>query len=187
MQPAERELVLHHLAASRERLIEAVAGLSAEQRSFRPAEDRWSVADCVEHLTLVEAFVYGQMQRVLATAPDAAKKPEVQGKSQVILEHVPTRNRKVKGPAPVMPTGRWAVFEDLLREFEAVRERTTHFAADTQADLESHFFPHPILGDLDCYQWLLFLGTHCERHVRQLEEVKAEACFPNSSSAAQVV
>ena len=184
MQPAERELALHHLAASRERLIEAVAGLSAEQRSFRPAENRWSVFDCVEHLTVVEAFVYGQMQRVLATAPDASKKSVVQGKSQLILEHVPTRNRRVKGPEPVMPTGRWPVFEDLLREFETVRARTTHFAAETEADLESHFFPHPILGDLDCYQWLLFLGTHCERHVRQLEEVKADPGFPGRQAGA---
>jgi hypothetical protein len=52
------------------------------------------------------------------------------------------------------------------------------FAEATEADLRSHFFPHPFLGDLDCYQWLLFLGLHCERHVRQLEEVKEDPRFP---------
>jgi len=31
---------------------------------------------------------------------------------------------------------------------------------------------------MECYQWLLFLGLHCERHVRQLEEVKADPGFP---------
>ena len=180
METAERELALHHLAASRERLLRAVEGLSEEQRSFRVAEDRWSVADCVEHLVVVEAFVFGTMKRVLAGPPEPAKQAEVRGKEQVILEAVPSRNRKVKGPAAVMPTQRWPRFEELLREFETVRGRTVQFATETQDDLRSHFFPHPILADLDCYQWLLFLGTHCERHVRQLEEVKADPGFPRS-------
>ena len=183
MKTAERDLALHHLAASRERLLRAVEGLSSEQRSFRVSEDRWSVADCVEHLVMVEAFVFGSMKRSLASPPDPAKQAEVRGKEQVILEMVPSRHRKVKGPDAVMPTQRWQNFEGLLREFETVRARTVQFATETQADLCSHFFPHPILGDLDCYQWLLFLGTHCERHVRQLEEVKADPGFPKSVAA----
>jgi len=180
MEAAERELVLHHLAASRERLLQGVAGLSEEQRGFRTAGDRWSVADCVEHLVVVEAFVFGSLKRSLASPAEPAKQAEVRGKEQVILEMVPSRNRKVKGPAAVMPTQRWPRFEELLREFETVRGRTVQFATETPDDLCSHFFPHPILGDLDCYQWLLFLGKHCERHVRQLEEVKADPGFPKS-------
>ncbi len=180
MEAAERDLVLHHLAASRERLLRAVDGLSSEQRTFRPADDRWSVADCVEHLVVVEAFVLGSMKRSLAGPPEPAKQAEVRGKEQVILELVPARNRRVKGPAEVMPTQRWPRFEELLREFETARGRTVQFATETDADLRSHFFPHPILADLDCYQWLLFLGTHCERHVRQLEEVKVDPGFPRS-------
>jgi len=178
VEPAERNLVLHHLAASRERVLQAVAGLSAEQRSYRTAEDRWSVADCVEHVTVVEHFVLQSIQQALAGTPDDAKKESVLGKDQAVLELVPSRGRRVKGPTEVMPTQRWPVFEDLLGHFEATRARSANFATETQADLRSHFFPHPFLGDLDCYQWLLFVGTHCERHVRQLEEVKADAGFP---------
>jgi uncharacterized damage-inducible protein DinB len=178
METAERDLVLQHLARSRERLLQAVHGLSSEQHAFHPAEDRWSVADCVEHLIVVENFVLRSIERNLASPPDAAKQSEVRGKEQVILELVPSRNRRVKGPAEVMPTRRWPQFEELLGEFEATRHRSVQFAAATQADLRSHFFPHPFLGELDCYQWLLFLGTHCERHVRQLEEVKSDAAFP---------
>jgi len=183
METTQRQLVLKHLAESRERLLGAVDGLSAEQRGFRPAEDRWSVADCVEHIIVVESFVLGSIHRVLQAAPEPAKQAEVQGKEHAILEMVPSRNRRVKGPAAVMPNGRWQDFGALLQQFELTRERTVSFATGTQADLFDHFFPHPILGDLDCYQWLLFIGTHCERHVRQLEEVKADAGFPLSAAS----
>ncbi len=152
MQTAERDLALRHLLESRRRLLETVAGLSPEQRSFKPAADCWSVTDCVEH--------------------------------QVIQERVPARNFRVKGPAAVMPTGRWPEFATLLEQFEAARNRSVQFTSATEADLRNHFFPHPFLGQFDCYQWLLFIGTHCERHVRQMEEVRADAAFPRGLAAA---
>lgn len=178
MELAQRTLVLEHLDSSRNRLLGAISGLVEEQRIYRPAEDRWSVADCVEHITVVERFILGSIERVLSKPPQPERRAEVAGKDQVILAKVPARETRVKGPDAVMPNGRWPDFATLLGQFEQTRERTRAFAEDTQADLEDHFFPHPILGDLDCYQWLLFLGAHCERHVRQLEEVKADPGFP---------
>src|SRR5690349_22180343 len=152
VETAERELVLQHLAASGARLLGAVEALSAEQRGFRVADGRWSVADCVEHITVVEDFVLNSIQRVLAEPPEPSKRAEVQGKDQVILERVPSRLRRVKGPEDVMPRGRWPDFAELLLEFQATRARTRQMAGETQADLRNHFFPHPILGEFDCYQ-----------------------------------
>ena len=178
METTERELVVDRLAHSRERLVLTVAGLSEEQRHFRPAQDRWSIADCIEHIALVENNVLLSIQRALQSKGEQSKRAEVLGKEQIILERVPARERRVKGPAEVMPQGRWPQFDELLRQFEATRERSVRFSAVTQADLREHFFPHPFLGLLDCYQWLLFLGAHCERHVRQMEEVKSDPGYP---------
>ena len=44
----------------------------------------------------------------------------------------------------------------------------------------------PAVGTMDrayFYQWLLFLATHCERHVRQMEEVKSDPAFPHGLGA----
>src|ERR1700687_1213026 len=171
MQTAERDLVLEHLHRSRTRLLETVQGLSPEQRSFKSAEDRWSVADCVEHIIIVEHFVLDSVGRVLQSAPEPEKHAETVGKDEVIQQRVPARNFRVKGPEAVMPIGRWPEFPALLNQFEAARNRSIEFTTSTEADLRNHFFPHPFLGQFDCYQWLLFIGTHCERHVRQMEEV----------------
>jgi hypothetical protein len=179
MEATERKLVLEHLAASRERLLQAVDGLSLEQRTFQPAENRWSVAGCVEHIILVEDFVFQRMNNALQAPPEPAEKQAVvRRKDPIVIERVPARATRVMGPEMVHPKNRWPDFDELLQQFEATRQRSVAFAEGSEDDLRSHFFPHPFLGDLDCYQWLLFLGLHCERHVRQLEEVKADPGFP---------
>ena len=178
MEATERELLVEQLAQSRERLVLTVEGLSEEQRSFRPAQDRWSIADCIEHITVAESVVLGKHQQALQALPEPERKDEVRGKVQIILEKVPAREQRVQGPPAFMPQGRWPDFEELVRQFEAARERSVRFSAVTQADLRSHFFPHPLLGLLDSYQWLLLVSAHCERHVRQMEEVKADPGFP---------
>ncbi len=183
MEATERELAVHQLAQSRERLILVVEGLSDEQRRFRPAEDRWSIADCVEHIAVVENIVLRKIQEILLAPPEPGRQAEVHGKEQLILEKVPLREVRVQGPAAFMPQNRWPDFEDLMLHFEATRERSVRFSAVTQADLRSHFFPHPILGVLDCYQWLLLVSAHCERHVRQMEEVLADPAFPGRGHA----
>jgi hypothetical protein len=45
-------------------------------------------------------------------------------------------------------------------------------------NLDHHFAPLGPLGDLDGYQWLLLLASHTDRHVAQMEEVKAQAGYP---------
>ena len=177
----ERDQILQYLAQSREMLARAVDGLSSEQRSFRAAADRWSVADCVEHLAVVEGNILKAIERQLQQPP--GEKPDTSGKDQVILDRVPGRVLRVKGPDTAMPNGRWPDFEESLRQFHTVRERTINFAAETQGALREYAFPHPFLGPLDCYQWLLFLAAHCERHVGQMEEVKADPAFPGRVGA----
>jgi hypothetical protein len=182
VEKTDRDRLLEHLAESREFLLHTVDNLTPEQRSFRPAEDRWSVADCIEHITVVEHGTLQRIQTILQGPPPDEPAP-TEGKDEMILDRVPARATRVKGPAQVMPTGRWPDFEELLRQFEAARERTLRFAAVTQADLRSRAFPHPFLGPLDCYQWLLFLAAHCERHAHQVEEVKSDPAFPRGLGA----
>ncbi len=36
----------------------------------------------------------------------------------------------------------------------------------------------PLGRKLDAYQWVLLISAHCERHMKQIEEVKADPNFP---------
>ena len=182
MVKAERDFLLLYLAASRERLLNTVNGLTKEQTRFRAARDRWSVADCVEHVTIVEKAVLKKIQSMVLSQHQP--EPTATTPDDAILSGVSNRSPRCTAPAEALPRRRWTEVGELLRQFEAARERSLRFVAVTQSDLRAYFFAHPQFGELDCYQWLLFLGAHAERHARQADDVVADAGFPRVADSA---
>lgn len=183
MTSAERETVLKQLANSRERLLRTMQGLSKEQLHYRPAAGRWTVAECIEHLTFVEGRVLGLIQKSLSDGPTPSKKSAFEGKEKELMDDIAGRITRFQAPEAVQPSGRWPD-DELLTRFEAARLSMREFASSTEADLRRHFYTHPRFGDLDLYQWLLLAAAHCERHCAQAEEVKASAGYPKASTAA---
>ena len=45
-------------------------------------------------------------------------------------------------------------------------------------DLSEVKWPHPALGEINFYQWILFIGKHEQRHLGQIEGVKSVTGFP---------
>jgi hypothetical protein len=184
MEKQERQLVLDQLAASKARLLELVDGLTPDQWTFRPAEGRWSIGECMEHVVRVETRVLGIIGTKLAEgAPEPEKRDPAHAKDAVVAQGVPDRTARREAPEPVRPTGQWPGPDELLAEFRKTRQRTTEFAATTQADLRSYFHPHGGFGELDCYQWLLVLSLHGSRHAQQIEEIKAASGFPRPTAS----
>jgi uncharacterized damage-inducible protein DinB len=178
MNEQERELAAHHLAVSRERLLGLVEGLSAEQWVFHPTAGRWSIGDCVEHLTRVENRVIGFIGAKVEGPPPAEVPASVREKDAALMKAVPDRTDRREAPESGRPEGKWTDAGQLLAEFLKTRTKTAQFARETRADLRSYTQLHGGFGELDCYQWLLLMGLHTERHARQIEEIKADAGFP---------
>jgi uncharacterized damage-inducible protein DinB len=179
---AERESLLKNLEESRERLLHMAQGLSREQLHHRAAPGQWTVAECVEHIAIVEGLVLGSIQRTLEAGPDPSKRSAMEGKDDTLVANVAGRVTRLQAPDVLTPTGRWPD-EQLLNEFEAARHRTRDFAASTAADLRRHFYKHPVIGELDLYQWLLLIAAHCDRHRAQSEGVMASPGFPRAREA----
>ena len=182
MTNAERELVSKNLAESRERLLLMAQGLTPEQLRYRPGPDRWTIAEILEHITVVEGRAIRIVGKALEAPPDFSKRSAMDGRGQELFEKVAGRAARLKAPEPALPMGRWKD-EELLPEFEVARRRTRDFVATTDADLRHHFFPHPVFGEVDCYQWLLIVAAHCDRHRLQGEEVMAADGFPRAGKA----
>ena len=51
-------------------------GLSDAQLNFKPAPDRWSVLECVQHITLTSQGLVGFVQQTLKTPNDSAFKAD---------------------------------------------------------------------------------------------------------------
>ena len=154
-------------------------GLTEAQANFKVAPEKWSIAEVAEHITATEAFIFEILQKKMKEAPSAPeKKDAVRGKEQIIQRAVPNRGRKVTAPEEVRPTGRWATLRETREAFEKTRQRTIDFVKLSKEDLRSWHHPHFALGEMDIYQWTVFLAAHSERHLAQIREVRGDAGFP---------
>ena len=183
METQERQLVMDGLASSEARLLALVEGLTPAQWSFREGPERWSIAEIVEHLILFEEFIRGAVARALEGLAEPEKMGEVGLKEHLVLGLAEARNVRFNAREVVRPAGRWADTGEMIAELRKTRARTVAFAEETQAELREHFFAHVAFGDLDCFQWLVVLGRHMERHALQIEQIKADPAYPPGASA----
>ena len=180
MTPADREFALKSLDDSRERLLGTLLGLSREQLEYRPAADRWSVAENLEHIIVTEKFVLGRLESPVRQTPDMPTHSRWAGRDAPFVKKLSeAREDRFQAPEPLRPISRWPI-ETLVVEFEAARVLSREFAASTQLDLRSRFFRHPApeIGEIDGYQLLLLIGAHSDRHLAQSKAVMASPGFP---------
>jgi DinB superfamily len=81
------------------------------------------------------------------------------------------RDRRLMAPDPVMPRGDYTAAQGLAA---LALSREALLAAIRSGDglaLGELTFPHPLLGSLDLYQWILFVGQHEARHAAQIAEI----------------
>ena len=171
----DRDRAVRLLDSSRAQVDESVRGLSEAQWTFKPGPDRWSVAEIVEHMALIEGIVKDFLVKIDQAPPPPADR-NAAGIDEMILTKVPDRSTKVKAPEIAVPNGRWTP-SVALEQFRNLDGELAEIVR-TASGLRQHAIPHPILGPLDGYQWILTVGAHNERHNQQILEVKADPHFP---------
>jgi hypothetical protein len=177
--PAERDRALRYLESTKKNVLEATKGLSQTQWNFRPAPDRWSVAQVMEHIAASEDFIRDNLlkQKVIA-APAGDPGRDVQQIDEAVVAKVPDRTRKAQAPAPLIPNNRFGSPAGSLEHFAESRAVTEQFLKTTTG-LRDHVMDGPV-GKMDGYEFVLFIAAHCERHTKQINEVKADLNFPKN-------
>jgi hypothetical protein len=179
LSPAERGHAVAELESSRSAFLEATNGLSEAQWNFKPAPDRWSIAECAEHIGVTETFILNLIAEQALKGPAAPEKRAlVQGKDSAMMAMAVDRSAKFKAPEAIQPTRRWATSGEITKNVLENRARTIEFVSTTQEDLRDHFMDHPVFKTLDTYQWILLTSAHMRRHTAQILEVKADPNFP---------
>lgn len=174
---AERQRATAYLEKTRDALLDATSGLSDAQLRFKPAPDRWSVAEVVEHVAATETYLMTMVREKAMSAPARAEPVDLEEIDTLILTRIPDRSGKVQAPEPLVPRDRFGSPADARQAFATERAKTLQFLAETSG-LRGHALDSPLGHQLDPYQWILFVGAHSERHTKQIEEVKAHADFP---------
>ena len=179
LKQVERERAMSELHATRKLFVDAVDGLSDAQWNFKAAPDRWSVAEVAEHIAVSEDLIFSLVTQKLMQSPaEPDKREKVKGRDESILQMLVDRSHKAQAPEQLRPTHRWATRQELVDHFKESRDKTIAYVEHTQDALRDHFFDHPAFGTMDGYQWILLISGHSNRHVLQINEVKADPNFP---------
>ncbi|HEV7395025.1 MAG TPA: DinB family protein [Pyrinomonadaceae bacterium] len=174
MNPRIQE-VIEYLDLTRADLTNAVERIPADRRDQRPDDDRWSVAEILEHLNIIESRIGKLVTGKIEGARAAGLGPEVD--TSPVLDtldraRIGDRTNRVSAPEAVKPQSQtdaataWAALQ-------ASREklRAALLGGDGLA-LSEVKQEHPVLGVIDLYQWAIFVGAHEARHTAQVREIE---------------
>jgi uncharacterized damage-inducible protein DinB len=168
---------MKYLESTQQGVMDATKGLSPAQWNFKPAPDRWSIAEVTEHIAAAEDFIRGMIVEKVMTAPARPAGEDVAAIDAMVLQAIPDRSQKKQAPEPLKPSNRFGSPEASLKHFAEARTTTEDFLTKTP-DLRDHAADSPTGKKLDGYEWVLFIAAHSERHTKQILEVKADPNFP---------
>jgi uncharacterized damage-inducible protein DinB len=175
---ADREKGVKYLEQTRDAIVADTKGLTDAQWKWKPAPDRWSVAETLEHVALAEDLFFQMITEKVMKGPAGAADREVAKADAGILAMIPDRSHKAQAPPELVPTGKWTPTET-LDHFLKSRAKMIEYLKTTP-DLREHVMASEMGKPLDAYQWILFNAAHSERHDKQIKEVETTAGFPKN-------
>ena len=163
---------MDYVEEKRKELLQSFAGVPAERLGRKPSGGAWSVAEILDHLGIVESGVARLIAKRAGKAREAGLGEEKSTESVLASfdQHsAKLETMRMQSPATVEPR----VNADLNEALEGLKtSRESLRAAAVTADglsLAEIKHTHPFLGELDLYQWLIFIGQHEARHRKQIE------------------
>ncbi len=173
---ADKDKAVQYLESTKKDVLDATKDLSPAQWNFKPAPDRWSVAECMEHIAAAEDYIRGMVAEKVMLAP-AVPGRDVVAIDAAIIANVPDRTTKRQAPDEIKPSNRFGSPQGSIDHFVESRAKTEEFVKNTPG-LRDHAADSPAGTKWDAYEFVLLIAAHSERHTNQIKEVKADPNFP---------
>lgn len=171
--------IQHRLEAARADLLASLDAIPVSDWQRRAADGRWSVAEVLDHLALVERRILQLLAAGGVNVPDPDAPPAGHAEPHTIDTAILLdRRTRVDAPdtfRPRLSPEPAAALEQLAR----VRLETLAFVRIADAErLVNLRHPHFAIGVLNGLQWLDFIGGHERRHTAQIAESVAQLHAP---------
>ncbi len=174
----ERKFGVSLLKETRDEAINATKGLSDAQLNYKAAPEKWSVKECFYHIAGAEKLLWTMFEGTMKAPANPEKRSEIKVTDEQVVKMIQDRTSKAQAPEPIQPknTG-FASLEAAVEDFKKSRGEHIKYLKNSTEDLRNHVVQFPF-GYIDCYQFLLFMSAHSNRHTQQMNEVKATSGFP---------
>ena len=183
MHPRLAELI-EYAGRQRAELLAAVDDVPPGARDVTLEVSAWSVAQILEHLYRVESGIARLLKRSVERARAEGAPPEQEDGSllsSLDAFRLPERSYAVAAPEPVLPRGDLTAAAALAALAESRGALMDAASAATGLALGTITYPHPLMGPLTLYQWILFVGQHELRHARQIRSISDHMRAPKDT------
>ena len=163
---------MDYVEERRKELLQSFEGIAGDRLCRRTSDEGWSVAEILDHLRMVEAGVARLITKRVGQAREAGLGEEKSTDS--VLPTFEQHRSKLatavlQSPATVLPRANIDISE-AVEGLESSREALRAAAVSANGlSIGEIKHTHPVLGELDLYQWLVFVGEHEGRHRKQIE------------------
>jgi len=175
MTNEDREHLLVHFEMTTQMVAEEVRGLSPAQLEYKASPDRWSIREVVSHLAVAEPDYWRDIQKALKAAPDMKEKKSVATDADILWYGIDrVVHTKTGGGHEKVDT--YKDMGEALGKYQTLRATMIDYIKTTNDDMRAHSFGTQQV--IDCWQWMLEISTHAERHIQQIREIKNDPNFP---------
>lgn len=184
MHPRIAELI-DYAQLQRAEILRAVSLIPEPWRDCRVSPEAWSAAEVLEHLHRVESKIARLFASAIARAKAAGVEPERENGS--VMNSLDSfelldRGGRIPAPEPVRPRGAVTASQAIAALVESRHALLSALTAGDGLALGTITQPHPLLGPLNLYQWVLFVGQHEARHAGQIRELARQLVTPGSAT-----
>jgi uncharacterized damage-inducible protein DinB len=181
LSDVDRAALVDMLERGQKETEELIAQATGDRFTQKPAADRWSVAEVLEHIGATEKLLLGMAQAALGTPAD----PE----AAAILTAMPVasfgarvedRSQKAQAPDMLVPKG-GQTREQLESAYREARQATLEFVRTTQAPVAAHTTATPA-GKFTVHHLLALIAAHNLRHNKQIAEVIEQTATPAAAA-----
>ncbi len=174
----ERKIGVVMLKETKDAAINATKDLSEAQLNFKAAPEKWSVKECMFHIAATEKLLWSMFETTMKAPANPEKRSEIKVTDEQVVQMVQDRTKKAQAPETIQPknTG-FNSLDEGITAFKKSRGEHIKYLKNSTEDLRNHVVQMPV-GYIDCYQFLLFMAAHSNRHTQQMNEVKADPGFP---------
>jgi len=163
-----------------------VSGLSEAQLNWKPAPDKWSIAQCLDHLAVgsekfgpyfTDALARGRKKWPVSTAP--AYRPSWMG-GWLIKQVTPVTGRNLSAPKVFRPSE--SSIQGALENFLEQQARFIQFVKETDGvDYNKTRLRSPVtpLMRYSLADAFVITVVHAQRHLTQARRVRETSGFPN--------
>ena len=157
----------------RARLKTTLGSLTESQVSSLPDGEKWTIAQIVEHLSMVEEGMAKICSKLLtkAQADEKTSDGTVKISAGFVEKGAEVATVRLEAPDWVKPVGGKTVGESILKMDDNRRRLQEIRPLFENYDCNENKFPHPFFGDISAVEWLTLVGGHEARHLRQIKNL----------------